>query len=76
MVFCWLRLRTDSLLAPITALAQPVEDIEQLLEDYAQELKQIESEIDKGGQGELEKLIYSGELWTVKDDGSVSRGPV
>ena len=25
------------------------------------------------GQGELEKLIHSGELWTVADDGSVSR---
>ena len=41
----------------------------------AQSVQQIESEIDKSGQGELEKLIYSGELWTVSDDGSVSRGP-
>jgi len=40
----------------------------------AQSVQQIESEIDKNGQGELEKLIHSGELWTVGDDGSVSRG--
>ncbi len=40
----------------------------------AQSVQQIESEIDKNGQGELDKLINSGELWTVKDDGSISRG--
>ncbi len=40
----------------------------------AQSVQQIESEIDKNGLGELEKLIYSGELWTVGDDGAVSRG--
>ena len=39
----------------------------------AQSVQQIESEIDKGGQGELEALIHSGELWTVADDGSVTR---
>ena len=42
----------------------------------AQSAQQIESEIDKSGQGELEKLIYSGELWTVQEDGSISRGAV
>ncbi len=42
----------------------------------AQSVEQIESEIDRGGQGELEKLIQSGELWTVKEDGSVNRGTV
>ena len=39
-----------------------------------QSVAQLEAEIDKSGQGELEQLIHSGELWTVKEDGSVTRG--
>ncbi len=35
---------------------------------------QIESEIDSRGQGSLEQLIYSGELWSVGEDGSVTGG--
>ncbi len=33
---------------------------------------QIQAEIDRRGQGELEKLLYSGDLWSVHADGSVS----
>jgi 2-oxoglutarate ferredoxin oxidoreductase subunit beta len=35
---------------------------------------QIEQQIESRGQGTLQDLIYSGELWTVEDDGSISRG--
>jgi 2-oxoglutarate ferredoxin oxidoreductase subunit beta len=35
---------------------------------------QIEAEIDRNGQGELETLIHSGELWTVRQDGTVAGG--
>ncbi len=35
---------------------------------------QIEGEIESRGQGTLEELLYSGELWTVGADGSVSQG--
>jgi 2-oxoglutarate ferredoxin oxidoreductase subunit beta len=34
--------------------------------------EQIESEIDRRGPGELEKLLYSGETWTVDPSGAVS----
>jgi 2-oxoglutarate ferredoxin oxidoreductase subunit beta len=34
---------------------------------------QIESAIESQGQGKLEELIYSGEMWTVAADGSVER---
>ncbi len=33
---------------------------------------QIDSEVESRGQGTLEELIYSGELWNVEADGSVS----
>jgi len=35
---------------------------------------QIEQQIDAKGQGSLEELIYSGELWTVDSEGVISRG--
>ena len=35
---------------------------------------QIEQQIETRGQGTLQDLIYSGELWTVEPDGSISRG--
>jgi 2-oxoglutarate ferredoxin oxidoreductase subunit beta len=35
---------------------------------------QIQEHIDSRGQGTLQDLIYSGELWTVEDDGSITRG--
>lgn len=35
---------------------------------------QIEHQIDAHGQGTLEELIYSGELWTVGQDGTISSG--
>ena len=35
---------------------------------------QIEHQIKVSGQGSLEELIYSGELWTVDQDGGVTRG--
>ncbi|MGH9382273.1 MAG: hypothetical protein ACRD2Z_16935 [Thermoanaerobaculia bacterium] len=34
---------------------------------------QIQSVIDERGQGSLEELLYSGDLWTVREDGTVSR---
>ena len=34
---------------------------------------QIESEVERSGQGSLQDLIYSGEVWTVSEDGSVQR---
>ncbi len=33
---------------------------------------QIQDEIERRGTGELEKLLYSGEMWQVHEDGSVS----
>ena len=33
---------------------------------------QIQSEIDRRGPGELEKLLYSGDLWNVHADGTVT----
>jgi 2-oxoglutarate ferredoxin oxidoreductase subunit beta len=35
---------------------------------------QIEHQIDVAGQGSLEELIYSGELWTVDQDGEITPG--
>ena len=35
---------------------------------------QIEEQIEHRGQGTLEDLIYSGELWTVEGDGKITRG--
>jgi len=35
---------------------------------------QIQAQIDARGQGTLEDLIYSGELWTVGDDGKITAG--
>lgn len=34
---------------------------------------QIQGAIDERGQGTLEELIYSGDLWTVREDGTVER---
>ncbi len=31
---------------------------------------QIQYEIDQSGAGELEKLLYSGDIWTVRGNGS------
>ncbi len=36
--------------------------------------RQLEQAIDTQGQGVLEDLIYSGELWTVEKDGQIVRG--
>jgi 2-oxoglutarate ferredoxin oxidoreductase subunit beta len=33
---------------------------------------QIQAEIDRRGHGELEKLLYAGDLWSVHADGTVS----
>ncbi len=42
---------------------------------YEQELvAQIEREIESKGDGKLRDLIYSGELWTVGEDGRISPG--
>jgi len=35
-------------------------------------VEQIEEAIDSGGQGTLEGLIYSGDMWTVGDDGGIA----
>jgi 2-oxoglutarate ferredoxin oxidoreductase subunit beta len=41
---------------------------------YERELvAQIEQQIEAVGQGKLGDLIYSGDLWTVEEDGSISR---
>lgn len=37
-------------------------------------IDQIEHQIDAEGQGSLEELIFSGELWTVDASGEISRG--
>ena len=37
-------------------------------------VQQIEAEIDRRGQGKIEDLLYSGELWTVDEEGGVTRG--
>lgn len=37
---------------------------------------QIEEQVESRGQGTLEDLIYSGELWTVGKDGGITRGAV
>jgi len=37
-------------------------------------VEQIEHEIETQGAGQLEKLVYSGELWRVGEDGAVTRG--
>jgi hypothetical protein len=36
--------------------------------------RQIEQQIEIQGQGSLEDLIYSGELWTVGEGGEISGG--
>jgi len=36
--------------------------------------QQIETAIDTQGQGTLEELVYSGELWTVGEDGQIVQG--
>ena len=33
---------------------------------------QIQAEVERRGHGELEKLLYTGEMWTVHGDGSIS----
>jgi 2-oxoglutarate ferredoxin oxidoreductase subunit beta len=33
---------------------------------------QIQTEVERRGPGELEKLLYSGEMWTVHEDGAIS----
>ena len=38
------------------------------------ERRMSEEQIEARGAGKLEDLIYSGELWTVGDDGQVIRG--
>ena len=37
---------------------------------------QIEEQVESRGPGSLEDLIYSGELWTVGQDGGITRGAV
>jgi 2-oxoglutarate ferredoxin oxidoreductase subunit beta len=37
-------------------------------------VEQIEHEVEARGPGQLEKLVYSGELWRVAEDGAVTRG--
>jgi hypothetical protein len=37
---------------------------------------QIEHQIEARGQGTLEDLVYSGELWTVGEDGTITGGAV
>jgi 2-oxoglutarate ferredoxin oxidoreductase subunit beta len=40
---------------------------------YEQQVSgQLQAEIDRRGHGELEKLLYSGDMWSVHEDGSVS----
>jgi hypothetical protein len=34
---------------------------------------QIDREIESRGQGSLEELIFSGEVWQVTEDGSIER---
>ena len=37
-------------------------------------VSQIEHQIDTRGEGTLEQLIYSGEVWTVREDGGILSG--
>ncbi len=37
-------------------------------------VEQIEGAVEAKGDGKLEELIYSGEMWTVEEDGAVTRG--
>ena len=39
---------------------------------HQQVVGQIEDEIESRGQGKIEDLLYSGELWKVGEDGAVS----
>jgi len=49
----------------LRSVEEPVYDTETV--------RQIQSEIETKGEGKIEDLVYSGELWEVGEDGSISR---
>jgi len=68
MAFMMAQLMAPHFPTPIGVLRsveEPVYDTETV--------RQIQSEIETKGEGKLKDLIYSGEVWDVAEDGSISR---